>query len=141
MAAPEENRTVVTSFWDAMYRGNWESFCAHFTPEAVYTDASTPEDEFATGPSEILARLRLAFDPLESVRDERTFMVADEGAVVTEHIEHWRWKTGETMALPVLTMHKLRDGLIWRWVDYWDMQTLVQAAPPAWFEHVLTGYK
>ena len=140
MATAEENKRTVQT-WDDMYAADWGAFVAHFTADATYTDSPTPQDEFARGPAEILARLRLAVDPLESIGDERALMVADEDAVVTEHVEVWKWATGETMRLPFVSVHELRDGKIARWTDYWDMQTLVNAAPPAWFEHVMQGYK
>jgi len=141
MATPEENRRTIEQFWEDMYAGRWDAFTAHFTDDATYTDAPTPGDEFARGPAEILARLRLAFDPLASMGDERGLMVADGHVVVTEHVEIWKWTTGEEMRLPVASVHELTDGRISRWIDYWDMQTLVNAAPQAWFEHVLQGYQ
>ena len=45
--------------------------------------------------------------------------------VVTEHVEHWEWGTGERAALPFVSMQELRDGVIVRWWDYWDMGTLM----------------
>jgi len=141
MTTAAQNRTSINQFWDDMYAGDLEAFVAHFTDDATYTDAATPEDEFASGKTEILARLRLALDPLESISDERGLMVADVDTVVTEHIELWTWSTGEQMRLPFVSIHQLRDGKIFRWSDYWDMQTLVNAAPQAWFEHVMVGYK
>jgi len=47
----------------------------------------------------------------------------------------------ETMALPVTSVHELRDGKITRWTDYWDMALLVSSAPQWWFEHVMEGWK
>ena len=60
---------------------------------------------------------------------------------MTEHVEHWEWPTGETMALPVASVHELRDGMITRWCDYWDMSVLTAAAPEWWFEHVMQGWR
>lgn len=141
MATPEENRRTVEQFWADMHARRWDAFTAHFTQDATYTDAPTPDDEFARGPAEILARLRLAIDPLESMGDERGQMIADDRAVVTEHVEVWTWTTGEQMRLPIVSIHELSDGRITRRIDYWDMQTLVNTAPQAWFEHVMAGYK
>ena len=61
--------------------------------------------------------------------------------VMTEHVETWVWPTGETLPLPVLSVHEVRDGTIVRWTDYWDMAALVNAAPAWWFEHVMQGWK
>ena len=59
---------------------------------------------------------------------------------MTEHIEHWEWPTGETMALDVVSVHEIRGGKITSWRDYWDMAVLTAAAPQWWFEHVLQGW-
>ena len=62
----------------------------------------------------------------------------DGDTVVTEHVEHWEWPTGETAALPFVSMQELRDGKIVRWWDYWDLGTLMNAAPAWWVEHIMT---
>ncbi|HWD56006.1 MAG TPA: limonene-1,2-epoxide hydrolase family protein [Acidimicrobiales bacterium] len=49
--------------------------------------------------------------------------------------------SGESMALPVASVHELAGGRITRWRDYRDMNVLVAAAPPWWFEHVIAGWK
>ena len=104
MPTPEENRRTIEQFWSDMYGADWPAFTAHFTEDATYTDAPTPDDEFARGPAEILARLRLALDPLESISDDRGLMVADAHSVVTEHVEIWQWATWVTMRLPFVSV-------------------------------------
>ena len=141
MGNVDENRALIEGFWADLYRQDLEAAAARFTPEGEYTDVETPEDDVARGPDEIVRRLTLAFARLTELRDERRHLVAGDTAVMTEHIEHWAWPTGETMALPVASVHEVRDGRITRWCDYWDMNVLVAAAPPWWFEHVLTGWK
>ena len=47
--------------------------------------------------------------------------VCEGDTVVTEHVEHWEWPTGEKAALPFVSMQELRDGKIVRWWDYWDL--------------------
>ena len=60
--------------------------------------------------------------------------------VVTEHAETWHWPTGEQVTLPFVSVHEMRDGSIVRWWDYWDLQTLMNAAPAWWVEHIMQGY-
>ena len=67
-------------------------------------------------------------------------MVADGETVMTEHEEIWGWHTGETVTLPFVSVHELRNGKIVRWFDYWDLQTLMSAAPQWWVEHIMVGY-
>ena len=52
--------------------------------------------------------------------------------MVTEHTEHWTWASGEKVALPFVSVQHVRDGVITLWRDYWDLQTLMNAAPRSW---------
>jgi ketosteroid isomerase-like protein len=67
-------------------------------------------------------------------------IVAESDTVVTEHAEHWEWPTGEAVTLPFVSVQQIRDGKIVRWWDYWDMATLMNAAPAWWVEHIMKGY-
>jgi ketosteroid isomerase-like protein len=141
MTKADENRTVIEGFWDDLYRPDIEAAAARFAPDGEYTDVTTPDDDVARGPDAIVRRLTLGWGPLDKIWDERRHLVAGEDAVMTEHLEHWQWPTGETLALPVASVHEVRDGRITRWTDYWDMAALVEAAPQWWFEHVLRGWQ
>jgi len=141
MGAADENRKVIEGFWEDLYRQELAAAAARFTAEGTYTDVGTPDDDVARGPDEVVKRLTLAWSKLAGLHDERRNLVAGDQVVMTEHIETWEWPTGETMALPVLSVHELADGSIVRWTDYWDMNTLVEAAPQWWFEHVMQGWK
>ncbi len=141
MGAADENRRLIEGFWADLYRQDLQAAAARFAPDGTYTDVETPEDDVARGPDEIVARLTLAFGKLAGLHDERRHLVAGEDAVLTEHVEHWEWTTGETMALPVASVHELAGGRITRWCDYWDMNVLVAAAPQWWFDHVMAGWK
>jgi hypothetical protein len=39
-----------------------------------------------------------------------------------------------------VSVQQLHNGVIERWWDYRDLQTLMQAAPAWWIEHVARGY-
>ena len=56
-----------------------------------------------------------------------------------EHSERWEWPGGENVVLPFVTVHEVRDGKVARWVDYWDHNTLVAAAPSGWSESLAGG--
>jgi limonene-1,2-epoxide hydrolase len=137
----DDNRLVVEAFWDDLYRQDLVAAAARFSADGTYTDAETPEDDVARGPDEIVRRLNLAFAKLSELRDERRHLVAGDTAVMTEHVECWAWPSGETMALPVASVHEVVDGKITRWCDYWDMNVLLAAAPQWWVEHVMVGWK
>jgi Limonene-1,2-epoxide hydrolase catalytic domain len=49
-----------------------------------------------------------------------------------EHAETWVWPTGETVTLPLVTVHRVVGDRILLWKDYWDYETLRRGAPPDW---------
>ena len=87
-----------------------------------------------------MARLRLGLERISGYEHTLRLMVAEGDMVVTEHAETWQWHTGEEVTLPFVSVHELRDGTIVRWWDYWDLQTLMGAAPAWWIEHIIQGY-
>ena len=68
-------------------------------------------------------------------------MVAEGDMVIHEHSEEWHWGTGELVVLPFVSVFELHDGTITRWWDYWDLGTLMNAAPQWWLDHIMQGYK
>jgi len=136
-----DNRQLVSQLWEDLYARDYDGVASHFADDAEYTDVPSPADDVARGRAEIAARLRLGFGTLASIDHDVRSVVAEGDTVVTEHVEHWDWGTGDEVDLPVLSIHQFRDGQVARWWDYWDMQTLMNAAPASWIEHVMQGYK
>lgn len=136
----ETNRARITDFWRALYERDWERIATFFTEDSEYTDVASPAEDVAYGPEQIVARLRLGLERLSGYEHGLRLMVADGDTVVTEHTETWHWDTGEEVTLPFVSVQELRDGSILRWWDYWDLQTLMNAAPVWWIEHIAEGY-
>jgi limonene-1,2-epoxide hydrolase len=136
----DQNKEIVRGLWDALYRRDWDAIAGFFDARSEYTDVPSPADDVARGPALIVARLRLGLERISGYEHDLRLMVADGDTVVTEHTETWHWHTGEQVTLPFVSVHELRDGTIVRWWDYWDLQTLMGAAPDWWIEHVAQGY-
>jgi ketosteroid isomerase-like protein len=134
------NRALVEQLWADLARRDFAAVAAHFTEDGHYTDVPAPE-EGAFGPAAIEARLRLGLEPLERYVLHPGPIVADGDMVITEHAEEWFWRTGEHVRLPFVSVHEIRDGRITRWWDYWDLGTLMAAAPAWWVEHIMVGYQ
>ena len=99
----------------------------------------TPPEDVARGPAQIAARLRLGLEPLASHLARRARRSSSRATPSsTEHVEHWEWPTGEKVSFPFVSMHEVRDGKLVRWWDYWDLGTLMNAAPAWWVEHIMT---
>lgn len=135
-----DNKERVRAFWAALYARDWEDIASFFGPDSEYTDVPSPADDMAVGPKLIVARLRLGLERISGYEHSLRLMVAENDTVVTEHAETWMWHTGEQVTLPFVSVQELRDGTIVRWWDYWDLQTLMNAAPDWWIEHISQGY-
>ena len=136
----DTNRARVEDFWRALYDRDFDRVATFFTDESEYTDVASPPEDVAYGPAQIVARLRLGLERLAGYEHDLRLVVAEGDTVVTEHAETWRWHTGEEVTLPFVSVQELRDGMILRWWDYWDLQTLLGAAPAWWVEHIAQGY-
>lgn len=140
MSDAAANKALIEEFWATLGRRDFAGVGAFFTEDGHYTDVPAPE-EGARGPAAIEARLRLGLEPLERYVLNDGPIVAEGDMVITEHTEDWYWPTGEHVQLPFVSVHEIADGKLTRWWDYWDMGTLMNAAPAWWVEHIMVGYQ
>lgn len=132
-----EHRELIERFWATLYERDFEGVGAFFADDGEYTDMPTPPEDVARGPAQIAARLRLGLEPLESISHTVKTILVDGDTIATEHVEHWAWSTGEKVSFPFVSMHEVRGGKLVRWWDYWDLGTLMGAAPAWWVEHIM----
>ena len=138
---PTGNIGRIERFWEDLFRRDFDAVGAWFTPRGNYRDIPAPE-EGAFGPAEVAARLRLGLEPLARYEHVPGWtIVAGGDTVMTEHVERWTWSSGETVDLPFVSVHAFEGEQISRWWDYWDMGTLMNAAPEEWVVHIMQGYK
>jgi ketosteroid isomerase-like protein len=135
-----ENKAIIEAFWAALYRRDFDEVASHFADDGVYTDIATPPEDLAVGPDQVVARLKLGVSRLEEYTHTPVLLVAEGDVVVTEHVENWTWHTGEKISFGFVSVHVLSEGKITRWTDYWDLQTLLNAAPAWWIEEIAAGY-
>jgi limonene-1,2-epoxide hydrolase len=100
-------------------------------PDIHYIDVPS-DDPGAHGPDNCVKRLQIAFNHLQKQQQVTHHIAADGDMVFLDHTEKWTFKSGETAEHTFVSMHEVRDGLIYRWSDYWDMQKFVNQFP-AWF--------
>jgi limonene-1,2-epoxide hydrolase len=136
-ATPTE---TAAAFWAALYDRDWPRIRSFFDEASVYYDVPTGPTTAGVGPDGIEARLRLGLEGLVGY-EHHPGVVAEgpDGVVVTEHTEVWTWETGESVALPFVSVQHVSEGVIRLWKDYWDLQTLMGAAPPAWHQRLDTA--
>jgi limonene-1,2-epoxide hydrolase len=133
--AEAENKRVVAALWQALYAKDWDGVAARIHPRGHYEDVPTP-DPGATGPANVVKRLRTGLDPVERFEHEIHRVVAEGDNVVVEHTEVWHFATGEVLRNDFVTVHEVRDGKILLWRDYWDLNTMMAQAPKWWIERL-----
>ena len=136
----EANRALIEGYWQVLERRDFDACGACFAEDGVYTDVPVGEVG-ATGPAEVAARLRLGLAPLERYVHHLHNIVASDTVVMTEHSEEWYWPSGEHVELPFVSVMELRDAKITRWWDYFNLPTLLDAAPRSWLDHIAQGYR
>ena len=139
MSETANNVEIVRALWSALSDRDWARIASFFGEDSVYYDVPVGPAAAARGPDGIVARLRLGLEPLASYENVERNIATDADVVMVEHEETWRWPTGESAVLPFVTVHRVVDGKILLWKDYWDHATLIDAAPPGWQESLLQG--
>ncbi len=140
MGDMDRNRRVVADYWDAHFERDWERMAEFFTEDCHYTDVGV-DFTGATGPEEIILRLRLGIEPLSEYLHVPKHVVAEGDLVVTEHVEIWGFRTGERIEHPFTSVMEVTDGRIRRWHDYSHLGNLIDNAPQWWLEHIAGGWK
>lgn len=128
-----ENREVVDRLWQALYRKDWDGVAACIAEDGHYEDVPTP-DPGATGPVNVVKRLRSGLDSVERFEHEIHRVVAQGDSVVIEHTETWHFPSGEKLVNDFVTVHEVRGGKIRLWRDYWDLGRMMAQAPKWWIE-------
>jgi limonene-1,2-epoxide hydrolase len=132
-------RDVAAAFWEALYARDWGRIRSFFDEDSIYYDIPVGPAAAGRGPDSIEARLRLGLETLSAYEHRPGVMVAEGDVVVTEHEEIWHWESGETVALPFVSIQRIRGKRIALWRDYWDQQTLMAAAPQSWHDRLNTA--
>jgi limonene-1,2-epoxide hydrolase len=132
-------KQVVAGLWSALSQRDWDGVAAVLADDCIYYDVPVGPAAAARGPRDVVARLRVGLDQLAEYENFEGRMVAEGDTVMYEHSERWGWTTGETVVLPFVTVHQVREGRISLWADYWDYGTLLRAAPQTWQDSLATA--
>jgi limonene-1,2-epoxide hydrolase len=130
---------TVLGLWKALSARDWEGVKAHVSDDCIYADMPVGPAASARGPEDIVKRLKIGLEPLASYENHDGLLVCDGSNVMYEHSESWRWQTGETALLRFVTVHRVENGKVTMWKDYWDMSGLTATAPPTWLEDLATA--
>ncbi|WP_068274172.1 nuclear transport factor 2 family protein [Aldersonia kunmingensis] len=129
---PNAVEDVVLGLWAALSKRDWESIGNFLSDDCIYLDVPTGPTLAARGPVDIVKRIRIGIEPLSDYVNQDGVLVANGEDVLYEHSETWTWHSGEVAVLPFVSVHKVIDGQITVWKDYWDLGALTNSAPATW---------
>ena len=125
---------TIREFWKTLSARNYERAKTFLADDCIYYDDPVGPAAAARGPEDAMKRLRIAWDALSHYENHDGLLLTNGTDVMYEHSETWVWPTGERATLPFVSVHRVRDGRITLWKDYWDMGTLANQAPPTWMD-------
>ena len=133
---PEE---AVRGLWRTLSARDYDGIADWVTDDCIYLDMPVGPAAAARGPVDIIKRLQLGLLDLAGYENYDGLLVADGDVVMYEHSETWTFSSGEVLHLPFVSVHRVRDGRVSLWKDYWDYGALTTAAPAAWLDSLATA--
>jgi limonene-1,2-epoxide hydrolase len=115
---------------------DWEAVKTFVSDDCIYVDMPVGPAAAARGPEDIVKRLKIGLESLSDYVNHDGLLLESGPDVMYEHTETWTWPTGETATMAFVTVHKVVDGRIALWKDYWDFGALANHAPPNWVENM-----
>jgi limonene-1,2-epoxide hydrolase len=123
---------AVLGLWRSLSGRDWDAVKTFLSADCVYVDMPVGPTLAARGPDDIVRRLMVGLEPLAGYENHDGVLVSNGSDVMYEHSETWRWKSGETAVLQFVSVHRVEDGKVTLWKDYWDMGSMTAQAPPTW---------
>ncbi|WP_280343214.1 nuclear transport factor 2 family protein [Nocardia neocaledoniensis] len=130
---------IVQGMWQAVSDRDWEKARTYYADDCVFYDIPTGPTIAAIGPDDIIKKLSISVDPLAAYANHPGLLLTNGTDVLFEHSETWTWASGEIAVLHFVSVHKVHDGKITLWKDYWDMSELTNNAPAGWYESFATS--
>ncbi|TFV58055.1 nuclear transport factor 2 family protein [Mycobacterium sp. PS03-16] len=130
---------AVRGLWKSLSARDWDAVKSHLADDCIYADMPVGPALAARGPEDIVKRLKVGLEPLTGYENHDGVLLTNGADAMYEHSETWRWATGETALLRFVTVHRVEDGRITLWKDYWDMSGLTATAPPTWLADLATA--
>lgn len=130
---------TVLGLWQALSRRDWDAVKTFLSADCIYVDMPVGPSLAARGPDDIVKRLKVGLEPLAGYENHAGVLLSNGSDAMYEHSETWRWSTGETAVLQFVSVHRVEDGKVTLWKDYWDMGSMTSQAPSTWLEDLATA--
>jgi limonene-1,2-epoxide hydrolase len=132
----EAGKQLILALWKALSDRDWDTIPTLVSDDCIYFDVPVGPSVSARGGADIVKRLKIGLAPLTAYENHSGVLVGDGTDFIYEHSETWTFDSGEVAVLPFCTVHKVVDGKITVWKDYWDYPTLQRQAPADWLERM-----
>ena len=136
---PVDVDTTVLGMWKALSARDWDAVKTFLAEDCIYIDMPVGPVAAARGPDDIVKRLKLGLESLAGYESHDGLLVSNGADVMYAHTETWNWVSGESAVLQFVTVHKVVNGAITVWKDYWDFAGLLNHAPADWMEQLSQG--
>ncbi len=113
-------RDFIDAFIDAWPRGDPAGLVTYFTEEAIYHNVPL---EPAVGRDAIRDTFAQFMAMGGTVSVELRHLLSNDKIVMTERVDHFV-SDDRTIALPMMGICEVQDGLITAWRDYFDLDHL-----------------
>lgn len=131
---------AVRGLWQTLSRRDYDAIADWVSDDCIYLDVPVGPAFAARGPADIAKRLQVGWGGLAAYENHDGLLVADDdGNAMYEHTETWTFPTGEVFTLPFVTVHRVRDGRVCLWKDYWDYGAIMSNAPASWVDGLATA--
>jgi len=114
-------REIVLAMWQAVADRNWPSVRSYFARDCVFIDVPVGRTIAVHGPDDIVEKLQISLDPLVEYTNHAGLLLTDGADAIFEHSETWTTEPGRSAVMRFVSVHKVHDGKITYWKDYWDM--------------------
>ncbi len=118
----------VLNLWRALAKRDWEAVKAVVSDDCIFIDMSLGPTVAARGPDNIVKRLKSALENenLANYANHDVLVLSNGVDVMYEHLETFTSSDGETASNPIVSVHKVSDGKVSLWKDYWDLNAIAE---------------
>jgi limonene-1,2-epoxide hydrolase len=128
----------VLHLWRAIGKRDWEAVKTVVSHDCIFLDMPLGPTLAARGSDNIVKRLKsgLENENLAKWANHDVLLLTNGVDVMYEHLVTYTSTNGETANNPIVSVHKVIDGKVALWKDYWDLNTI---ANTSWFQSSLAG--
>ena len=128
----------VLRLWQAIGMRDWAAVKSLVSDDCIFLDVPLGPTLAARGPENIVRRLKggLENEHLADWADRNLLVLTNGVDVMYEHVVTYTSTNGEIATNPIVSVHKVTDGKVCLWKDYWDLNAIANAT---WFQRSLEG--